>query len=115
MLDVLKKKIYYDRALFYAVLPVPYMAADALLFAAINAMKLYLDWDGLLWQCLGALAFTMFVLAPLCFVGTGIACISHAVKKVRTGEKARMNAILIAVGLATIALSALWFWLYWYA
>lgn len=115
MLDALKKKIYYERAWFYAVLPIPYLAVDGLLFFATNAMQRYLNWDGLLWQCLGALALTMFVLAPLCFIISSIACICHAAKKLRAGEAVRKNTALIVIALATIVLSATWFWWYWYA
>ena len=114
MLDALKKKIYYERALFYAVLPVLYLVLDGLLYIATNAMQLYLEWDGLLWQCLRALALTMFVLAPLCFIFSSIGCITHAVKKLRAGEAVRKNAALIVIAVVTIALSAVWFWWYWY-
>lgn len=110
----MRKLIRSERALICALFPILYAAAAGLLFAATNAMERYLEWDGLLWQCLGALSLTLFVLGPLCFIGTGIACIYHSVKKLRGREAVRKHVILILVALATIGLSAAFFVWYWY-
>lgn len=101
-------------ALAYALIPIPYLAAETLLFAWTNAMERWLGWDGLLWQCTGALALTMFVLGPLCFIGTGAACAYHSVKRLRRREAVRKHAVLLLIGAVTVVLSVLflrWYWL----
>jgi len=110
----LRKWLRSERALAFALFPVVYLAVEWLISALIAAMERYLGWYGLMWQCLGALKLTLFVLAAPCFIFTGCACLRHAVRKVRNGEAVRKHVILIIVALATIIASALWFKWYWY-
>jgi len=111
----LKKLLQTQAAAAYALFPIPYLLLQRFCFFAADAMLLYLEWDGLLWQCTSALGFTMFSLAPLIFTCTGIASITHSVKKLRIREGIRKHVILISIALATIAASAAYFWWYWYA
>lgn len=104
-----------NRPLFYALFPVPYLAAEGILFLMIKVMERYLNWDGLIWQCAGALLLTLFVLGPVCFVCTGIACVCHSAEKLRRREEVRKHVILLLIGLITVCASAAFFWWYWYA
>lgn len=114
-MSALKKMIRAHRALFYALIPVPYILANVILFLAGNAMLNVLGWDGLLWQCTGALSLTLFVLAPPCFVCTGLAGVYHAVQKLRRREAVREHVIVLIAAAVTVAASAGFFWWYWYA
>ena len=109
-------KAFYreHRAMVLALIPVQYSAMTALLDFLTDAMMIYLGWDGLLWQCTGALAMTLFVLGPVCFVCTGSACAYHSVKKIRSREQVGRHVILLLAGLATVVLSAAFFKWYWY-
>lgn len=109
----MRKKLRSERALILALFPIPYLAVTWLLSAVTDAMQKYLNWDGLLWQCVGALALTMFVLGPLCFIGSSIACIYYAWGKLRSRESVRKHIILIIAALATIGLSIVWFKWFW--
>ena len=110
----LRKMVRRERALVCALFPIPYIAATLLLFGITSLMQYRLYSVGLLWQCLSAFGYTLYVLAPLCFVFSGGLCVYHAVRGLRRREAIRKNAILIAVAVATIVLSAVWFWQFWY-
>ena len=109
-------KVLYrrHRALALALIPVVYLVLQKLLFVLADVMRYALKWDGLMWQCTGALAYTMFVLGPVVFVCTGLACLVRSVQKLCRKEQVRRHAALIPVALATAVLSALYFWQYWY-
>ena len=114
-MSALKKMIRAHRALFYALIPVPYIVVNALLFVAGNAMRTHPALDDLLWQCTGALSLTLFVLAPPCFVCTGLAGIYHAVQNLRHRKAVREHIIVLVAAAATVIASAGFFWWYWYA
>lgn len=110
----MKKWFRSERALVYALVPIPYCAVTGLLFALTNGMERYLGWNGLLWQCLGALALTLYVFGPICFMCTGAGCMYHCVKKLRSREAVRKHGILLLVALVTIVASLAFFRWYWY-
>lgn len=109
-------KVIYrrHRALILALIPLPYLLIQNLLFFLASLMQRNPNTDALMWQCTSATAYTMFVLAPPCFFCTGIACAVHSMKKLCRREQVVRHAILLPVGLATVILSAVYFWQYWY-
>ena len=110
-----RKKFRDHGAEILAALPVVYVIVTWLLSVATKVTKEYFGWKGLDWQMLGSIYMTMFVLGPLCIVTSCAFSIGHAVRKLRAGMPARKYAIVIALDLLIIALSALWFWQQWYA
>ncbi len=109
-------KVLYrrHRALILALVPAPYLLLQSLLFLLANVWRSNPETDALLWQSTSAVAYTMFVMGPPCFFCTGISCFCRSVQKLRRKEEVRKHAILIPVALATVVLSAVYFWHYWY-
>lgn len=109
-------KVIYrrHRALILALIPLPYLALQALLFFLASLMQSNPETDALLWQSTSAVAYTLFVLGPVVFFCTGISCLFRSVQKLRRKEQVRRHAILIPVALLTVVASAVYFWQYWY-
>jgi len=110
----LRKFFRKERALILALFPIPYLAAQWLLAAITNIMQSRFNSVGLLWQCLSALRYTLFVLGPLCFIASGGVCIYRAARNLQNGSPVRKNVILILIAVGTIIASAAYFKMYWY-
>lgn len=110
----MKKLFRKERALLCALFPIPYILVSLLLSALTSALNRYLGWEGLLWQCMGALSLTLFVLGPMFIIISDVACIYYAARELRSRSSVRKNTLLILIALATIVLSVIWFRLYWY-